>query len=143
MGPRLRKRVGPGAAELAAPPPEAFSAALAVGDEGSAGAGDGEQGDQTNHRKALVSRLSEARGSGDARRLGLVGLGRIHDLKFEQWFAIWKADRDWPKVALFAAPTLSPHGDRASAKAKAGKRPKKETRAEKAAALEADAEAEA
>ena len=75
MGPRLRKRVGPGAAELAAPPPEAFSAALAVGDEGSAGAGDGEQGDQTNHRKALVSRLSEARGSGDARRLGLVGLG--------------------------------------------------------------------
>ena len=45
MGPRLRKRVGPGAAELAAPPPEAFSAALAVGDEGSAGAGDGEQGD--------------------------------------------------------------------------------------------------
>ena len=67
----------------------------------------------------------------------------IHDLKFEQWFAIWKADRDWPKVALFAAPTLSPHGDRASAKAKAGKRPKKETKAEKAAALEADAEAEA
>ena len=57
--------------------------------------------------------------------------------------AIWKADRDWPKVALFAAPTLSPHGDRASAKAKAGKRPKKETKAEKAAALEADAEAEA
>lgn len=43
----------------------------------------------------------------------------------------------------FAAPTLSPHGDRASAKAKAGKRPKKETKAEKAAALEADAEAEA
>ena len=42
--------------------------------------------------------------------IGLVGLGRIHDLKFEQWFAIWKADRDWPKVALFAAPTLSPHG---------------------------------
>ena len=75
--------------------------------------------------------------------IGLVGLGRIHDLKFEQWFAIWKADRDWPKVALFAAPTLSPHGDRASAKAKAGKRPKKETKAEKAAALEADAEAEA
>ncbi len=37
--------------------------------------------------------------------IGLVGLGRIHDLKFEQWFAIWKADRDWPKVALFAAPT--------------------------------------
>ena len=55
--------------------------------------------------------------------IGLVGLGRIHDLKFEQWFAIWKADRDWPKVALFAAPTLSPHGDRAAAKAKAGKRP--------------------
>lgn len=77
------------------------------------------------------------------RRDRLVGLGRIHDLKFEQWFAIWKADRDWPKVALFAAPTLSPHGDRASAKAKAGKRPKKETKAEKAAALEADAEAEA
>ena len=25
--------------------------------------------------------------------IGLVGLGRIHDLKFEQWFAIWKADR--------------------------------------------------
>ena len=75
--------------------------------------------------------------------IGLVGLGRIHDLKFEQWFVIWKADRDWPKVALFAAPTLSPHGDRASAKAKAGKRPKKETKAEKAAALEADAEAEA
>lgn len=75
--------------------------------------------------------------------IGLVGLGRIHDLKFEQWFAIWKADRDWPKVALFIAPTLSPHGDRASAKAKAGKRPKKETKAEKAAALEADAEAEA
>ena len=75
--------------------------------------------------------------------IGLVGLGRIHDLKFEQWFAIWKADRDWPKVALFAAPTLSPHGDRASAKAKAGKRPKKETSAEKAAAMEADAEAEA
>lgn len=45
------------------------------------------------------------------RRDRLVGLGRIHDLKFEQWFAIWKADRDWPKVALFAAPTLSPHGD--------------------------------
>ena len=67
--------------------------------------------------------------------IGLVGLGRIHDLKFEQWFAIWKANRDWPKVALFAAPTLSPHGDRASAK--------KETKAEKAAALEADAEAEA
>ena len=67
--------------------------------------------------------------------IGLVGLGRIHDLKFEQWFAIWKANRDWPKVALFAAPTLSPHGDRAS--------PKKETKAEKAAALEADAEAEA
>ena len=43
--------------------------------------------------------------------IGLVGLGRIHDLKFEQWFAIWKADRDWPKVALFAAPTLSPHGE--------------------------------
>ncbi|WP_418471187.1 PrgI family protein, partial [Eggerthella sp.] len=38
--------------------------------------------------------------------IGLVGLGRIHDLKFEQWFAIWKADRDWPTVALFAAPTL-------------------------------------
>ena len=54
MGPRLRKRVGPGAAELAAPPPEAFSAALAVGDEGSAGAGDGEQGDQTNHRLSLI-----------------------------------------------------------------------------------------
>ena len=75
--------------------------------------------------------------------IGLVGLGRIHDLKFEQWFAIWKADRDWPTVALFAAPTLSPHGDRAAAKAKGGKKPKKETRAEKAAAMEADAEAEA
>ena len=75
--------------------------------------------------------------------IGLVGLGRIHDLKFEQWFAIWKADRDWPKVALFAAPTLSPYSDRAAAKAKGGKKPKKETRAEKAAAMEADAEAEA
>lgn len=75
--------------------------------------------------------------------IGLVGLGRIHDLKFEQWFAIWKADRDWPTVALFAAPTLSPHGDRAAAKAKGGKKSKKETRAEKAAAMEADAEAEA
>ena len=31
--------------------------------------------------------------------IGLVGLGRIHDLKFEQWFAIWKVDRDWPTVA--------------------------------------------
>ena len=75
--------------------------------------------------------------------IGLVGLGRIHDLKFEQWFAIWKADRDWPTVALFAAPTLSPYADRAAAKAKGGKKPKKDTRAEKAAALEADAEAEA
>lgn len=26
--------------------------------------------------------------------IGLVGLGRIHDLKFEQWFAIWKADAE-------------------------------------------------
>ena len=34
-------------------------------------------------------------------------------------------------------------GDRAAAKAKGGKKPKKETRAEKAAAMEADAEAEA
>ena len=75
--------------------------------------------------------------------IGLVGLGRIHDLKFEQWFAIWKVDRDWPTVALFAAPTLSPYADRAAAKAKGGKKPKKDTRAEKAAALEADAEAEA
>ena len=75
--------------------------------------------------------------------LMLIMTGRIHDLKFEQWFAIWKADRDWPKVALFAAPTLSPYSDRAAAKAKGGKKPKKETRAEKAAAMEADAEAEA
>ena len=69
--------------------------------------------------------------------IGLVGLGRIHDLKFEQWFAIWKADRDWPTVALFAAPTLSPYADRAAAQANGGKKPKK------AAAMEADAEAEA
>lgn len=76
--------------------------------------------------------------------IGLVGLGRIHDLKFEQWFAIWKADRDWPRVALYAAPTLSSASERAEAKvARAAKKSKKESRAEKAVAEEADAEAEA
>ena len=75
--------------------------------------------------------------------VGRVGLGRSPGLKVERRFALCDAARDWPKVALFAAPTLSPYSDRAAAKAKGGKKPKKETRAEKAAAMEADAEAEA
>lgn len=76
--------------------------------------------------------------------IGLVGLGRIHDLKFEQWFAIWRDDRAWPQTSLYSAPTLSPYSERAEAKAwKAAGKSKKETRAEKAAAEEADAEAEA
>ena len=44
--------------------------------------------------------------------IGFLGVGSVHGLKPEKWWAIAKADREWPRVALFSAPCLSPASER-------------------------------
>lgn len=51
--------------------------------------------------------------------IGFIGLGRVHGLKPEEWYRIWKEDRSWPRVATFSPVIL----DAASGRQK--KRPRK------------------
>lgn len=67
--------------------------------------------------------------------IGFVGLGRIHGLKPEQWYRIWKADRAWPATVVFAPPVLSPAADRKSAKASLSRSDRRQAKADQAEAL--------
>lgn len=49
-----------------------------------------------------------------ASAIGFVGIGRVHGLKPEQWYWIWKEDRSWPRVATFSAVILDPASCRAA-----------------------------
>ena len=59
--------------------------------------------------------------------IGFVGLGKVHGLKPEQWYRIWKEDRSWPRAATFSPVILDPASGRQ-------KRPRRLTSREKRAA---------
>ena len=50
--------------------------------------------------------------------IGFVGLGRIGGLRFEQWAAIRREYRSWPRVALYSPVILDPASARREAMAK-------------------------
>lgn len=72
--------------------------------------------------------------------IGFAGVGNVHGLKPEKWWAIARADREWPRVALFSAPRISPAAERINP----GKRhlTRKERRIAKADRADAAAESE-
>lgn len=72
--------------------------------------------------------------------VGFVGLGKVHGLHAEQYFAIWHANHVWKKNALFCPPQISAVADRIGPETKKiDKALKKEIEADKKeAALEVE-----
>lgn len=67
--------------------------------------------------------------------IGFVGLGRVHGLKPEQWYRIWKFDKAWPKTVLFAPPILNPGSSRRAVRGRPTRAERRQANADRAEAL--------